>query len=588
MARKQAKKCPDHPPDPFENLLRSGLARQNEGDFSGAHKIYRQVLAANPNHADALHLDGLVALKAGQLGAAADLIRRAIIIKPKEALFYMNLGNVLRHQGEGVAALSYYEQSCRLAPENPGGFFNRATLLQDMGRMEEALADLETAAGLDSSHGDVGVAKAEVLISLGRGDEAIAVYETVLANAPEHLAARIGLAESLERLSRLEAAMGHVERALALAPDHPRLVCLWAIIRRRQGEPESALERLTTVKTEGLIPPQARMVHAELGRLYDRLEQPEQAFKHFTAQNSTVRQSLAGMPVNKAVYLDRVTALRAMFNTDAPLDWPALSDPEPWGAYPPVFLVGFPRSGTTLLDQVLDSHRDIRVLEERPVLIPVRDALESLPGGYPGSLVTLTAEMRDELRQQYRSGLAKELDVSEEHVAAQPVINKLPLNIIHAGLVHRVFPEARFILALRHPCDTVLSCFMQDFAVNNAMVNFLDLADSVHLYDEVMSLWKSYRVHFPLAVHEVKYEALVSDFDTEVTATLDFLGVEFDSAVRDFAGHARQRTIRTPSYQQVSEDLYGRAVFRWKRYQGKIDPYMETLNPYINHFGYDG
>jgi hypothetical protein len=167
------------------------------------------------------------------------------------------------------------------------------------------------------------------------------------------------------------------------------------------------------------------------------------------------------------------------------------------------------------------------------------------------------------------------------------VIDKLPLNIISAGLIHRVFPDAKFILAMRHPCDSVLSCFMQHFSLNDAMSNFLDLEDSAALYDRVMTLWSVYREKLPLQVHEVRYEDLVGDLEGTARPLIDYLGLEWDDRVADYRETARARgRINTPSYAQVTEKLYSQASGRWERYRDEMASVLPVLEPWAKATGY--
>ena len=167
------------------------------------------------------------------------------------------------------------------------------------------------------------------------------------------------------------------------------------------------------------------------------------------------------------------------------------------------------------------------------------------------------------------------------------VVDKLPLNTIKAGLIHRIFPQARFLFVQRHPCDCVLSCFMQNFKLNDAMVNFLDLADAAQVYDEVMTLWQQYQAVLPLRVHTVRYETLVEAFEETVTPILDFLGVGWDDGVQNYGETALRRgKIDTPSYDQVTQPLYTRARGRWKRYRNHLQPVLPLLLPWARHFGY--
>jgi len=167
------------------------------------------------------------------------------------------------------------------------------------------------------------------------------------------------------------------------------------------------------------------------------------------------------------------------------------------------------------------------------------------------------------------------------------VVDKLPLNIVEAGLIHRLFPQARFILAVRHPCDVCLNCFMQSFRINHAMANFLTLEDAALPYDKVMALWAQYRAVLPLEARQVRYEDLVDDFDGTVGGLLEFLGLGWDDGVRRYAERAgRSKRIDTPSDNQVTEAIYTRARYRWRRYEARLAPIMDRLAPHIAAFGY--
>ncbi len=249
----------------------------------------------------------------------------------------------------------------------------------------------------------------------------------------------------------------------------------------------------------------------------------------------------------------------------------------------PVFLVGFPRSGTTLLEQILDCHPALQALEE----MPAAAAMEQVFLGWVGDRVEAIADLEplqiSELRQAYFAETARHL----ERRPGTTLVDKLPLNLIRVPLIWRVFPNARFILALRHPCDVCLSCFMQSFAANEAMSSFYTLENTVRTYAEVMGLWQDYTRALPLRYHAIRYEDMVTDFEKETRALLDFLGVGWNEAVLNHTEHARQRSnINTPSYHQVTQPIYLHAKYRWRRYAREFEPMMPILRPFMERFGY--
>jgi hypothetical protein len=376
---------------------------------------------------------------------------------------------------------------------------------------------------------------------------------------------------------------------LAIDPLKVEGVRIWARVQRRQSSGDGAIlraarDRLATLKLDGLPFDQRRGVHEELAQICASLGDTDGAFREFTEMNQEAAREAALRKVDKRAYLRQVDTLIEAFTPDWVGSWHALPQPpvQPTHRAPPVFLVGFPRSGTTLLDQILDAHPDVQVIEERPLVRAVRDAAIEL-GGYPATLAALTAESREHLRQVYWRAVRGEGGQPEDKI----VIDKMPLNLIHVGLIARVFPEARIILALRHPADCVLSCFMQNFLLNASMANFLDLNDAAHLYDRVMTLWQAYEKLLPLNVHAVRYERLIGDLEAEVRPVLDFLGVSWNDAVKDPAAHALARgTIRTPSYAQVTQPIYSSAADRWRRYEKHLASALPALDKHIRHFGY--
>ncbi|MBV9044662.1 MAG: sulfotransferase, partial [Alphaproteobacteria bacterium] len=246
-----------------------------------------------------------------------------------------------------------------------------------------------------------------------------------------------------------------------------------------------------------------------------------------------------------------------------------------------VFLYGFLRSGTTLLEQVLATHPDIVALEERETfgdLIPNY----LTPTGLE-KLATLDGAELEAARAQYWA----RVNAHGVDPTGKVFIDKQPLNTFNLPLIARLFPDARMLFALRDPRDVVFSCFRRHFTVNATTYELLRLEDAARYYAETMRLAQIAHAKYPLARHTHRYEDMVQDFDTAVQAVCNFIGVEWNEAMRDFSSAARERTIRSPSASQVRRSLYGEGVDAWRRYATQLAPTAPILKPWIEQFGYD-
>jgi hypothetical protein len=233
----------------------------------------------------------------------------------------------------------------------------------------------------------------------------------------------------------------------------------------------------------------------------------------------------------------------------------------------------------------MGGHPQLQALEELSVIPQLAAAINDKTGRYPAALAEFRNVAVQSLRQNYFELTVR---AAGESMAGRILVDKLPLNIVHLALIHRMFPDARIVMALRHPCDAVLSWFMQKFALNDAMANFSSIEDAAVLYDKVMSLLRKYEESLPLRLHYVRYEKLLGDLEGEARKLTAFLGIEWNEQMLDYRKTARgNRYINTPSYAAVSEGIYHHATGRWKHYAERLSPVQELLNPWIRDFGYD-
>ncbi len=246
-----------------------------------------------------------------------------------------------------------------------------------------------------------------------------------------------------------------------------------------------------------------------------------------------------------------------------------------------VFLVGFPRSGTTLLDSILRSHSKIKVLEEIPILLNLRHEFFKTKNNNLINLLKITESEKNFIRQNYLKKI-----ISNKTDEKKIIIDKLPLSIIEIGFIKIIFPNSKIILAMRHPCDVITSCFFTSFKINDSMINFLKIDDTIDFYKSVFSLFEIYEKAFNLKYTIAKYENIVNNFENEIICLLNFLGLKYEAKLKKFHLTALNRPkISTPSYNQVINPLYQSSIGRWKNYE-KIIKHKPKLDKWISKYGY--
>lgn len=561
-----------------------GTAYWQKGEPEQAESHYGKAAKLAPKSAQVLNNYGAFILEQGQIHEAEKYLRRAVKESPSHFEALNNLGLSLYRQGKMEEAEACLRESIKSNNRWANSWANLGRILAETGRPADAEVALRQALKINPRHADAWLFLGCLFISVTKQAEAVDCFRRALSYNPHNKTAWVRLASTLEFLNLIDDSLKAIEESRKTIGTDPLLSLIEAKIARRRKDYDGAEKIL-----ENILPglkeesPRNFPVFYELGQLYDRRNECDKAFEFFTKGNHSQSLSPEAQGIDKNAMPDIIKKYRATFTPEWIESWtPAPS----WPDKPQlVFLVGFPRSGTTLLDQILSSHPDVAVAEEKPATDALINRLHS--GGkdaYPRLLADLSSDSIDDLRRFF---------LNEHHTAGADLkkkilVDKLPLNLTHTGLLHRIFPDARFILALRHPCDSVLSCFMQQFTLNNAMIHFLDLKDTAQTYDRVFGLWEHYRSVLPLNVHEIKYEDVVADFRPAVEGLLKFLDVPWTDAVLEYDKTARERkAINTPSYSQVTEKIYTRAAGRWARYREHMRPVLDTLRPWAEKHGYD-
>jgi len=243
------------------------------------------------------------------------------------------------------------------------------------------------------------------------------------------------------------------------------------------------------------------------------------------------------------------------------------------------FLVGFPRSGTTLLDAILSSHSKIEVIEEKPSIENILKEVNS-----DEKILCQSLDVKN-LNIKYYSEIEKY--ISSKKINKKIIIDKMPLNLIYSRAINNIFPEAKIIFCLRHPLDVILSCYFQNFILNEAMVNFLDLKRTASLYNYTMEIFNSYSEISEKNIIKVRYENLVSNFDTELNELLNFIGVPYEPEMKNFfKKNPDKKRVRTASYNQVNKPIYKSSRFKWINYREDIEQINKSVEKWIKFYEY--
>lgn len=597
-----------------DDLIDQAALAQLAGDPRGSAAITRKALVLQPDNAFALNHLGRALFNAGAADEARNAFERAVAAAPGYSQAWHNLGHVLRVGHHYGAAETAYRKAIAIAPYYQSALLNLALLQMGQGHNAEAIETLRTLLGFNPVH-------AEALLNLGichhirrEFEEAKAAFEQSIAADPSqarslrHMAGllrelqetwsavdyyrqalvltpqdtdlRAELISTLELLNELDTAEEVVREGLVLAPADSAILFESAKLHRRRGDHEGAWQILGGIDPTRMNPRLVLGYHYECGAVADRIGHYDEAFAAYAKGNELSLTSIRARNTDQGALPAQIDRMQAWLAKGAPC--PAGAADEDLGG-DLCFLIGFPRSGTTLLDVMLDGHRQVLSIEEKPTMERVAFALDRLPGHYPDALSTLDRNERDRLRTIYRSQI--------DHLRAPEhtlVIDKMPIRTIHAPFIHRLFPLARFLFAERHPCDVVLSNFMQHYAINEAMIHFTRMRSAIETYDRVMRLWQLAESVLPdMRVHRVRYESLIENPDGVLQDACIFLGLPWQenmSRHHDTIGQRRQ--IKTNSYHQVAEPVYQRSKYRWLNYQTQIEPYMAMLEPHIERMGY--
>jgi tetratricopeptide (TPR) repeat protein len=513
-------------------------------DMPKAMTLSESAVGAGAEHPTLLSLAALGRMHAGANDSALPLLLRARQQMPRHVDLLYALGECLSRLGRPREAVEAFDTALTITPE-ARLHFGRALALEELSELDEARASFEQTLVLNPAQSEALSRLAVLAIQRGDTKAAKNFASRALAIDANDVAAGIAMVQVALEEKELDAA----ERILAVI---------------------SRLPDLGTVNRAFALSLAGDVLDAR-GRTFE-------AFAAYAQSKAILRQAYAPTMEGLESVAAREMRLADYFTAADPTHWRAKA---PEAAQTHAFLVGFPRSGTTLLEQVLASHPDVTAMEERTCLEDSAIAFF----GHNADLDRLAALSDTEL-EAWRQAYWKRVAQAGVTPSSPAFVDKMPLNAVFLPLIAKLFPAAKIILALRDPRDVVLSCFRRRFAMNPGMYEFTSLESAAAYYAAVMRLMEIYRGKLALDLIETRHESLVADFENETRRLCSFLGLSWRAEMAGFAARAGARNIDTPSGVQVARGLSDRGVAQWRRYAREIEPILPLVAPFVARFGY--
>jgi tetratricopeptide (TPR) repeat protein len=477
-----------------------------------------------------------------------------------------NLGNALAALKRRPEAAAHYQRALALRPGYAEAHNNLGNLLAGQDRHADALAHYRQAITIQPGFADAFTNCGKALQALDRHDEALAAYRGALALDPGLAEAHAGVGVVLETLGQLPAARLAFETAVLIAPKRPEFHHgLSGVKRFAAGDPQLAAMQVLEQDAAALGPEARVALHFALGKAYDDLGDAARAFHHWVEGNAGKRASID---------YDETASLRVIERTAAVFTPELMRRQGGYGdaSSVPVFIVGMPRSGSTLIEQILASHSKVfgagEITDFNAAATSLAEASGQLPAPFPELVADMTAAQFASVGAHYIDG------VRARALTAERITDKTLGNFLFVGMIHLALPNARIIHARRDPIDSCLSCFSKLFA--GAMSFSYDLAELGRYYRAYDLLMAHWRAVLPAGVMlEVQYEDLVADFEPQAARILGYCGLEWEESCRRF--HLTQRPVKTASSTQVRTPLYGAAVGRSQPYRAMMAPLLDAL-----------
>jgi tetratricopeptide (TPR) repeat protein len=517
---------------PERRMMALAAEHQKEGRLDEAEHLYRRILRHDPRNVDAMRLLALIAAHAGRPAEAENLLQRAIALAPDFMSAILDLGRLRKEEDRYADALECFDRALVLDAASPQAHFLRASTL------------------------------APAAFTF----EAIEAFQRCLELRPEHIGALVGIGHLLKAVGRYDDAVASYDECIRLRPDLGEAYWSLANLKTYRFDDAKVAEMERRVSGGGLTLQSEVNFRFALGKAYEDRREFDRAWHFYSTGNSKQRADIAYDPVLTEVTNDR---LLKVFSGEFLRSRGGAGHPDP----APIFIMGLPRSGSTLLEQILASHSQVEGTSELPYLGRVASWLNRNRAdgiNYPEAVLELKPQHFDSLGRDY-IGYAK----MHRRSGAPRFIDKMPNNFPNIGFLSLILPNAKIIDARRHPLDACLSNYRQLFAKGqNFTYDLTEIGEYYLQYQRLMDHWAEV---LPGRVLTVQYEEVVGDFEAQVHRLLEFCGLEWEDACLRF--YESDRPVRTPSAEQVRQPIYDRSIGHWRNYAQYLDELITVIEP---------
>jgi tetratricopeptide (TPR) repeat protein len=591
-------------PDHVGALYNRGITLHELKRFDEALASHDGALALQPNYPEALFNRGNALHELRRFDEALASYDRALMLRPDHAEALCNRGATLHELKRFNEALTSYDRGLALRPDYTGTLFNRGNTLRQLKRFDEALASYDRALALRPDNAEALCNRGNTLHELKRFDEALTSYDRALALRPGYAGALYNRGNTLHERGDLHAALAHYRRTLSLKPEFadaynntgnvleelgqlqeaqsaycealrhdPNSTAAYVNLAAgktfKPGDAHLAAMEALAAKSEGLSTTDRMRLDFALGKAYADLNDHSRSFKHLLAGNAAKRATIG---YDETVALGRFDRIETVFT-------PELIAARSGGGNPsalPIFVLGMPRSGTTLVEQIIASHPAVHGAGELQLLSDVVRTVCGPDGNsvpYPELMLSLDHAALHRIGARY---VAKLGELAAKHGApgAERVTNKMPSNYYFVGLIHLALPNAKIIHTIRDPLDTCMSCFSRLFtAEQNYTYELGELGRYYRGYERLMAHWR--RVLPVGRILDVRYEDVVADLEQQARRIIAYCELPWDDRCLSF--HKTDRPVRTASSTQVRQPIYTSAIGRWHAYKTHIEPLLDGL-----------